>query len=141
MRTFIFFLFALVFAGTIFAQIPQSLNYQAVARNNQGVAVSNQTIQVRFTIVRGPNTLYTETRQITTNMLGLFNVQIGSPGALASSGDFESIHWANNTPPIMLKVELDLANNNVFTDMGTQPFSTVPTAFWAGKAIEVHNLA
>ncbi|MBK7701229.1 MAG: hypothetical protein IPJ39_22130 [Saprospiraceae bacterium] len=49
---------------------------------------------------------------------------------------------AANTPnPTMLKVELDLTNTNIFTDMGTQVFNTVPTSFWSGKSIEVVNLA
>ncbi len=142
MRTLIFLILVLVFTNTIYAQIPQSLNYQAVARNNQGVALSNQTIRIRLSIVRGFNTLYTETRQVTTNLLGLFNVQIGSPGATSTSGVFGDINWAANTPnPTMLKVELDLTNTNIFTDMGTQVFNTVPTSFWSGKSIEVVNLA
>ena len=41
----------------------------------------------------------------------------------------------------MLKVEIDLNNTNVFTDMGTQPFNTVPFAFGAKTAIDVVNLA
>jgi len=142
MRTLIFLFFSALFSSALYAQVPEQLNYQAVARNNQGVALSNQTIQARLSIVRGASTLYTETRLITTNLLGLFNVQIGSPGATSSSGVFADINWAANTPnPTQLKVELDLTNTNIFTDMGTQPFSTVPTAFWAEKSIEVLNLA
>lgn len=142
MRTVIAILFFVFSFVDVFSQVPEMLNYQAVARNNSGAAISNQTIKVRLTIVRGATNLYTETRSVTTNLLGLFNVQIGSPGAISSSGDFENINWAINTPDAtMLKVELDLNNINVFTDMGTQPFSTVPYAFSTKTAIDVINLA
>lgn len=125
-----------------YAQVPESMNYQAVARNNAGVALANQTIQVRLTIKRANTTLYTETRTVTTNLLGLFNVQIGSPGVSSSSGSFTNINWLNNTPElILLQVELDLNNNNVFTNMGTQPFNSVPHALSAKNSIEVVNLA
>ncbi|MBK8701810.1 MAG: hypothetical protein IPN29_20495 [Saprospiraceae bacterium] len=129
-------------AYSVQAQAPEMLNYQAVARNNAGVALANQTIKVRLTLLRNSISLYSETRQVTTNLLGLFNVQIGSAGALVTSGSMQDINWLANTPNIiMLKVELDLNNTNVFTDMGTQPFSTVLFSFGANKAIEVVNLA
>ena len=76
MRTFIFLFLVLVFTNSVDAQIPNVLNYQAVARNNAGAALSNQTINVRLTLLRNSVSLYSETRQVTTNLLGLFNVQI-----------------------------------------------------------------
>ncbi len=132
----------LLIAVSLYAQVPETLNYQAVARNNAGVALANQTIKVRMTLLRNNVSLYTETRQVTTNLLGLFNVQIGGPGAISTSGDISVISWLGNTPnAILLKVEIDLNNTNVFTDMGTQPFNTVPFAFSTKTAIEVINLA
>ncbi len=132
----------LLIAVSLYAQVPETLNYQAVARNNAGVALANQTIKVRMTLLRNNVSLYTETRQVTTNLLGLFNVQIGGPGAISTSGDMSAISWLGNTPnAILLKVEIDLNNTNVFTDMGTQPFNTVPFAFSSKTAIEVINLA
>ena len=142
MRTFIFLFLVLVFTNSVDAQIPNVLNYQAVARNNAGAALSNQTINVRLTLLRNSVSLYSETRQVTTNLLGLFNVQIGSPGATSTTGDITTISWLGNTPnPIMLRVELELTNTNLFTEMGTQAFSTVPFSFGADKSIEVINLA
>lgn len=132
----------LLMAVSLYAQVPETLNYQAVARNNAGVALANQTIKVRMTLLRNNVSLYTETRQVTTNLLGLFNVQIGSPGVISSTGDISTINWLPNIPnAIMLKVEIDLNNTNAFTDMGTQPFNTVPFAFSSKTAIEVINLA
>ena len=142
MKTTIQTLLFLFLTCSLYAQVPESLNYQAVARNNAGVALVNQTIKVRMTLLRNNVSLYSETRQVTTNLLGLFNIQIGSAGALTTTGDITEISWLPNTPnAIMLKVEIDLNNTNVFTDMGTQPFNTVPFAFGAKTAIDVVNLA
>ncbi len=133
-------LFALFLALVVSAQMPETINYQAVARNNSGQALANQTIKTRLSIIRGATTLYSETRTVTTNALGLFNVQIGSSGATATSGDFTSIYWLNNTPAITLKVELDVNNSGVFTEMGNQTLATVPYAFAAKKSIDAVNL-
>jgi hypothetical protein len=122
------------------AQVPEAINYQAVARNNSGQALANQSIKVRLSIQRGATTLYSETRTVTTNALGLFNVQIGSSGATTTIGSFTSIYWLNNTPANMLKVELDVNNSGVFTEMGTQTLATVPYAFAAKNAVDAVNL-
>ncbi len=122
------------------AQVPPAFNYQAVALNNAGVALSNQAIQVRLSIFRSPTSLYSETRSVTTNLLGLFSVQIGSAGATSTTGNFGTIYWLNNTPWITLKVEWDISNTNVFTDMGSQPIAAVPYALAAGTALDAINL-
>lgn len=119
-------------------QVPQAINYQAVARNNIGQALSNQAINVRLSIFQGATSLYSETRNVTTNALGLFNVKIGSAGATNVTGTFNLIDWASNTPETkLIKVELDVNNTNTFTDMGTQSLATVPFAFAAENAIKI----
>ncbi len=134
------FLIALLLTVGVLAQVPNAINYQAVARNNAGAALATQTIQVRLTINRNAVSQYSETRQVTTNALGLFNVQIGSIGALITTGSFTGIDWTNNPQPLMLKVELDINNNNVFTDMGSQTFATVPYSFTAKEAISTSKI-
>jgi hypothetical protein len=128
----------------LLAQMPAAFNYQAVARNNAGDALSGQTITVRFSIVSsaaGNPSLYTETRQVTTSAQGVFAVQIGSPGAQSSTGDLESIGWTNNTSASKsLKVELDIQNDGNFIEMGTQSLVSVPYAFAANKAIDAINI-
>lgn len=138
------FSFFLFLASIIFlnAQAPPAFNYQAVARNNAGVALANQTIQVRLSIRQSTNTLYSETRTVTTNLLGLFNVQIGSAGATNVTGNINDIDWLDSAPGwLSLKVELDLANNNVFTDMGTQALTSTPFSLAANTALEPINIA
>lgn len=135
------FLFALLFITSVaIAQVPNAINYQAVARNNTGAALATQTIKVRFSITRNAISQYSETRQVTTNSLGLFNVQIGSAGALVTTGSFTGINWTSNPQPLMLKVELDITNTNIFTDMGSQTFATVPYSFSSAEAINAINI-
>jgi hypothetical protein len=128
--------------GVIYAQVPPAFNYQAVARNNSGVALANQTMKVRLSVIQASNTLYSETRTVTTNLLGLFNVQIGSVGATNVVGSIDGIDWLNSPAGwLSLKVELDLANNNVFTDMGTQALTSTPFSLAANTALEPVNIA
>jgi hypothetical protein len=128
-------------AFAVVAQVPSTINYQAVARNNAGAALANQSIQVRLSILSGPTSLYSETRSVTTNALGLFNVQIGAPGATTTTGSMAGISWSNNQPNAKkIKVELDITNTNIFTDMGTQDLATVPYAFSSGEAINAINI-
>ena len=135
------------FLMTLFtmAQAPDIMNYQAVARNNAGQALANQTIRVRLSVVKNAVPQYSETRQVTTNALGLFNVQIGSSGALSTTGSFAGINWQSNAAPgYVLKVELDINNSGLFTDMGSQALVSVPYAFaskTADKATETINIA
>lgn len=132
--------FACLFAVISHAQAPQSINYQAVARNSAGAALANQTIKVRLSVFKNAVLQYSETRQVVTNLLGLFNVQIGSSGALSTTGTFSSIDWLNNAAPgYVLKVELDINNSGLFTDMGNTPFSSVPFSLVADKAATASN--
>ena len=77
------------------AQAPGIFNYQAVARNSVGNALSNKNIGVKITVhdgsATGP-TVYSETRTLTTNPFGLFNAQIGSPGATNVSGTIAGVN-------------------------------------------------
>jgi hypothetical protein len=129
---------AFLVTSAVMAQVPQAINYQAVARNNAGQALANQAIKVRISVMDNAVSIYSETRSVTTNPLGLFNVQIGSAGAIATTGSFTSIDWVHNTPnPKSIKIELDINNTNTFTDMGTRPLSAVPYALAAENTVKI----
>jgi len=136
MKKIFSFLIGMAITIVSFAQTPQTINYQAVARNNSGQALATQTIKVRLSIIKNNATQYSETRTVTTNALGLFNVSIGSAGASNVIGNFAGIDWYfTQAEPVKLKVELDINNSNVFTDMGSQDLSTVPYAVVATNAV------
>ncbi|HET9433326.1 MAG TPA: hypothetical protein VFO37_06190, partial [Chitinophagaceae bacterium] len=79
------------------SQVPNQINYQAVARNSVGNVLPNKKITARLSIRDGNATgtvLYSETRTITTNNFGLFNIAIGSAGANNSTGTISGIDWS-----------------------------------------------
>lgn len=117
----------------VLAQVPQALNYQAVARTADGVIIPTQSISVRFTIldvsVSGA-TLYSETHQTTTNAYGLFTLQIGKGTPVTST--FASINWASGTDKF-LKVEIAPGGGSNYQLQGTTQLLSVPYALYSEK--------
>jgi hypothetical protein len=126
---------ALLFVTAASAQAPGIFNYQAVARNSVGNALSNKNISVRLTVkdgsAAGP-TVYRETRAATTNPFGLFSVQIGSPGATSVTGTVLGVNWALGDK--FLQVEMDADGGSSFVTMGTTQLASVPFALNAAGA-------
>lgn len=115
-------------AVTAYSQAPALLNYQAVARNPVGNVLVDKNITVRLSITDGANgpTLYSETRSVVTNKVGLFSLQIGSPGATNVSGTVAGIDWATGSK--FIKVEADQNGGNNFVQMGSSQLASVPYA-------------
>src|SRR5262245_21786914 len=115
---------------------PQGINYQAVARNNNGSVIANSTLaSVRFSIYSGtPNgTLeYRETHaNASTNGFGLFTLVIGQGTQTGGAQpNFAGIPWGSITAYI--KVEVD--NGTGYIDMGTTQFWSVPYALYAASS-------
>ncbi len=113
------------------AQAPQSLNYQAVARDNAGAILQNRNVSFRISITHGNGglMLYQETHSTSTNQFGLVTLSIGT-GSNAS-GSFELVDWGNVNP--WLQVEMDPAGGTAFTNMGTSQLLSVPYALFAAR--------
>lgn len=137
------FIYSLVFAfllgaGTLFAQSPEAINYQGVARDASGNPLPSQNISLRISILSGSasGTLeYQETHFPTTNTLGLFNVKIGQGTAV--SGSFPGIDWANNSH--FVEVEMDPNGGTSYSSIGTQELVSVPYALHA-TTVEFDNV-
>lgn len=115
------------------AQAPQSLNYQAVARNAAGLPLINSSVAVRISIHDGSATgtvVYSERDAATTNGFGLFSCAIGTGNVI--SGTFAGIDWATGTK--FMQVELDPTGGSSYTDMGTTQLLSVPYALHAKTA-------
>jgi C1q domain len=118
------------------AGVPQGLNYQAVARDANGLVLPNKPVNVRFTVhdsVLNGAVVYQETDTATTNAFGLFTTVIGH--GVPVSGYFDSINWGVNAK--FLQVELDPTGGSTFTDMGTAQMQSVPYAMYAGNVPHV----
>src|SRR5258706_2664507 len=129
-KSLIAIVFVAAFASAAFAQVTNKINYQAVARNGAGNELPTQAISVRLSILDGPggSVLYSEYHNTTSNLFGLFTLQIG--GGILVSGNYNSINWGNGNQ--YLKTELDPTGTNTsYTVMGESQLLSVPYALYA----------
>ncbi len=125
-------LLAMLFFVTVSAQI-KGFNYKALITDQTGV-LSNQSVNVQFSILQSDNTMiYQETQTATTDANGIISLHVGEGNVI--SGDFASIDWASDN--YKLKVEVDTGSG--FIDMGTSDFKSVPYAKFADKAGNVFS--
>lgn len=114
---------------------PLGINYQAVARDNAGVLLTNASLNVRLSVLSdiGNNVIqYQETHNnIATNQFGLFTLVIGQ-GTNTGNGlvPFSNIPWG--TTETFLRVEAATVGGPL-VDLGTMKFWSVPYALYAGS--------
>jgi hypothetical protein len=129
----VFILFSLI-STIVNAQVPQGINYQAVARNSSGIILSNQIVGIEITITNGNggNQLYTERHTSTTNQFGLFSLNIGSGTVVF--GSFSSINWGGISA--WMSVSMDASGGNNFVLMGSSQLLSVPYALNAASSLD-----
>ncbi len=113
-----------------FAQAPHGFNYQAVARNSSGAALTNQAIGLQISLLQGSangTVVYTETHSVTSNNLGLLNIVVGN--GTPTAGTFNTINWANG--PYFIEISMDVTGGAAYSLMGTQQLMSVPYALYA----------
>lgn len=126
------FFFLSLWTGVLFAQIPQSFNYQAAVRNTGGVLLVNQTVSLQISITKNSIVdppVYVERHTATTNAYGIVNLSIGT--GTVQSGTFSSINWA--TGDSYIRIEIDPSGGTSYTDMGASQLLSVPYAIAAGN--------
>ena len=127
---FAIFLFC---ALSTIAQAPKGINYQGVARDNEGTPYASKSIAVRISILKNAadgEVEYSETHKLQTNQFGLFTLVIGQGTKI--SGDFAFISWAVGNK--WLQVEIDPNGGASYSLAGSQQLMTVPYAFYAEYA-------
>ena len=110
-------------------QVPQTFNYQAIARDNSGNLLSNSSLTVRIGIIRNDSLIWQEDHAVTTNELGYFNLEIGDPGAMNGMGtvaSFSGITWGGS-----MKMQVSVDSGFGFEELGTSEFHSVPYALYA----------
>jgi hypothetical protein len=134
MKKILFLLIAAFTTGIVANAQPQSIPYQAVARDANGNLIANQNISLRFTIqdptIPVPLVVYRETQAATTNAFGLFSLNIGQ--GTPDVGTFWTIYWGGMNKE--LKTEIDITGGNNYTDMGATPMLSVPYALYSAKS-------
>lgn len=126
---------AILFAGLNFAfgQVPEAINYQAIARDASGASLANQNIGLRITILEGSQfgpVEYTETHTVATNQFGLFSIQVGRGTPV--TGTFSAVEWFDADQ--WLQVEMDPNGGSSYFLMGTSELLSVPYALYAERA-------
>ncbi len=131
-KLFFFLIAATVSSLSVLAQVPQAMNYQAVARDNSGTVIKNQHITLRLSVhdaTPAGTVVYQETQSDTTNQFGLFSVAIGKGNP--TQGTFTGINWGSGAK--YLQVEFDPAGGSAYADMGTSQLQSVPYALFAAN--------
>ena len=116
--------------GIAKAQSPEMFNYQAVARNDQGELLTNQSVGVQISILQGSasgSVVYSEQHNVTTDAQGLVNMMIGDGST--TNGNFSDIDWSDG--PYFIRVGMDPAGGSSYTTMGTTQLVSVPYAQYA----------
>ena len=121
----------LVFVTSILsAQVPQAINYQAVARDASNNLLVNRSIGIKISILSASATgtnVYSETQTASTNSSGIFSIEIGKGSVV--SGNFPNIQWY--AQPHFAKIEIDANGGTNYQFVGTSQFLSVPYALFA----------
>jgi hypothetical protein len=125
-------LFLLVSWGAVQAQesLRWGMNYQAVARNQDGEALTNRTISLQATFRLGAadgKVGYREVHRVNTGDAGLFNLVMG--GGEVQGGDFSRLPWS--TDQIWLEIGLDEDGGENYSSLGATQLLAVPYAYHA----------
>lgn len=107
---------------------PENINYQALAKNNDGSPIANQDIGIRISIFCSGNLEYQEIHTATTNDIGLYNLLIGNGNT--QIGDFSMIDWSDFNK--MVEIEIDPNGGINYVSVGSFPFASVPYALYSG---------
>ena len=119
---------------SIQAQSNKGINFQAIARNNNGQILPNKLLNVRISIKTDTNSIkneYQEMMPVTTNALGLFTIMVGvlENNKNITVGPFENINWSKTEK--YLQIEVDTLGDFSFINMGMQKINYVPFSFYA----------
>ncbi|HRG07942.1 MAG TPA: hypothetical protein PLJ08_05145 [Cyclobacteriaceae bacterium] len=121
---------ALLIFSSASAQAPKGINYQGVARDNEGKPIASKAISVRISILQGSaqgTAEYSETHNPLTNPFGLFTLVIGQ--GTVTSGNFAFVSWAIGNK--WLQIEIDPSGGSSYQLAGSQQLMSVPYAFYA----------
>jgi uncharacterized protein (TIGR02145 family) len=133
MRPFIILLTLTWICQQAMAQSPDRLSYQAIVRNASGNVVSNQSVGMRITILKGSATgtsVYVETQTRTTSASGLITLEIG--GGTPVTGSFATVNWGQG--PYFIKTEMDVAGGTNYQLTATTQLLSVPYSLYAQSA-------
>ncbi|MFN6037882.1 MAG: hypothetical protein ACK452_05395 [Bacteroidota bacterium] len=135
---FIFTLLSALLFQSAFAQFaPFGFNYQAVVRDANGNAKTNQQVPLQFTILQsGTNgtVVWQERQVLNTNGMGQCNAVIGSgvPVIPFTSSSFSQINWGLDSTFLKVETNANTSFTGVFSLLGpVTKLQSVPYALFA----------
>lgn len=106
------------------------INYQGLARDASNEVIANQAIQLGISLRFGSSTaavLYSENHTITTDISGVFSLQIGNGDV--TTGIYKDLEWGKLAPYASITLN--------GSDVGTVELQAVPYANSSGKAVNM----
>ncbi len=133
MKKLTLFLATILCACLAIAQVPQTMNFQALIRNAENEVVTNQQVDVEVRVLNASQTaVYVETHSVTTSSGGVATMEIGAGTPV--SGSFAAIDWAAGRYYLETRIQLP-DGSDALTDVS--PLLSVPYSLYAAKAGEV----
>jgi hypothetical protein len=129
-------LLLLTLCTAVFSQAPDQFKYQAVARDLSGGAITNQAIGFQIEIHEnssGGTIVYSETHNVTSNSMGVVNLNIG--GGSVTAGTFSTINWGGAI--FFMSIAMDETGGTSYTLMGSTQLLSVPYALNAKSVSSV----
>lgn len=136
-KKIVLFLLCVVSLGELFAQIPNTFQYQAVVRNDDGNIFSNMPVDIKIRIFKGAaegTAIYEETHTTSTNVGGVVNIKVGAGVNRSRSFLFADIDWSDD----VYFIETLIDRGDGYVSAGTQQLLSVPYAKYARVADNVH---
>ena len=132
MKRLVAILSIMVLAVAAMAQVPQTMNFQALIRNAENQVVTNQPVKIEVSVLNSAQqAVYTETHSVTTNFNGIATLEVGSGTPVV--GTFAGIDWSADKYYMETKIQLS-DGSEALTDI--TPLLSVPYALYAAKAAE-----
>ncbi len=134
MKKFLIF-FLLLSALDAMAQVPEGINYQGAVSADDGTALVNANLDMRFTIyaLGTGSDLYVETQMVATDAFGTFAAVVGQGTPVL--GTYAAIDWTDNTDGFKaLRVEADNNSDGNYTVLQDAQLLSVPFALYAPEA-------
>ena len=133
MKKLTLFLATILCACLAIAQVPQTMNFQALIRNAENEVVTNQQVDVEVRVLNASQTaVYIETHSVTTSSGGVATLEIGAGTPV--NGSFAAIDWAAGRYYLETRIQLP-DGSDALTDVS--PLLSVPYSLYAAKAGEV----
>jgi hypothetical protein len=128
----------ILLSAGVFAQVPETMSYQAVVRDLSNNLVLNKGITMKISLLEVSiygASVYVETHSAVTNSNGLVNIELGTGTVL--NGKFALIDWTKS--PYFIKTEIDPQGGTNYIITGISQLLSVPYALYAKTADSVRN--